>query len=292
MNLTQVPKSVQTLLSKFPLYTYPPNEPKKVTPQHPTLWIKTPYPGSLLSTDVECLKWQAYLALRGLTHIHVRYDLDQQAAIDGKLPNLHIPASAHLVLKDTKKISDGVSELIPATALPTWADGKLKQPLLDPAEGYKDEAARDESRAWITLLEGNVHAALILSQPPPTIFQPIFSFQDTRPNSQLAESIITPPLPPITGIRALLPPILQGSRVSLSLVQSRFQEAIAALSDRLGTDKWFLGSEAPTALDALVFAYLHCLLQSPLRSIVNNRANLTAYEFRVRGIVDGAFKRV
>jgi metaxin len=28
-------------------------------------------------------------------------------------------------------------------------------------EGYKDEEARDESRAWVSLLEGDVHAALV-----------------------------------------------------------------------------------------------------------------------------------
>ncbi|EEB86599.1 hypothetical protein MPER_16389, partial [Moniliophthora perniciosa FA553] len=31
-----------------------------------------------------------------------------------------------------------------------------------PLEGYKDETAKDESRAWVSLLEGNVHAALYL----------------------------------------------------------------------------------------------------------------------------------
>jgi len=31
----------------------------------------------------------------------------------------------------------------------------------DPLEGYKDEAARDENRAWVSLLEGVVHAALV-----------------------------------------------------------------------------------------------------------------------------------
>ena len=47
-----------------------------------------------------------------------------------------------------------------------WADGALHEfdafPLaLDELEGYADGDARDESRAWVALLEGNVHAALV-----------------------------------------------------------------------------------------------------------------------------------
>jgi metaxin len=29
-------------------------------------------------------------------------------------------------------------------------------------EGYKDEETRDESRAWVSLLEGDVHTALVI----------------------------------------------------------------------------------------------------------------------------------
>jgi hypothetical protein len=32
---------------------------------------------------------------------------------------------------------------------------------MDHLEGYKDEGARDESRAWVDLLEGTVQAALV-----------------------------------------------------------------------------------------------------------------------------------
>ena len=58
------------------------------------------------------------------------------------------------------------------------------------------------------------------------------------------------------------------------------------------TTAWlcFILYRTPTALDALVFAYLHSLLRSPLRSVINNRANLTAWELRVRGLVNAAYK--
>jgi metaxin len=49
---------------------------------------------------------------------------------------------------------------------------------------------------------------------------------------------------------------------------------------------------SPTPLDALVFAYLHSLLRGPpsIRDVVNNRANLTAWELRVRGSVAAVFE--
>ena len=47
----------------------------------------------------------------------------------------------------------------------------------------------------------------------------------------------------------------------------------------------------PTALDALVFAYLHCLIHSPdsVRLDVAGRTNLVLWERRVRELVKSAF---
>jgi metaxin len=48
---------------------------------------------------------------------------------------------------------------------------------------------------------------------------------------------------------------------------------------------------APTALDALVFAYLHTILhaQDSIRIEVTKRVNLVAWEWRVRTQVSAAF---
>lgn len=50
----------------------------------------------------------------------------------------------------------------------------------------------------------------------------------------------------------------------------------------------------PTALDALIFAYLHCILHSKenlLRFEVTRRVNLVAWERRVQSDVRSAFER-
>ncbi|PBK78395.1 hypothetical protein ARMSODRAFT_1077960 [Armillaria solidipes] len=265
----QVPPIIQKLLSPFPLYTYPPIPPPSQIKTYPTpcLWIHPPHsPDGVLSSDVECLKWQAYLALRGLDHIAVRTDVDPQGSIDGQLPNLW----------------DG-AQLLAARELPVWVDSKVDIGNDDGLEGYKDEAARDESRAWVALLEGCVHAALLVVQPTPAPFS--LAETKTRP----IESILAPPPAPLSGLTSLFPPF--GARIPREAIQSRYREAIGALSERLGTDKWFLSSEAPTPLDALVFAYLHCILHSKdsIRIEVTRRVNLVAWEWRVRGLVRAAF---
>ncbi|KAK0196883.1 hypothetical protein F5146DRAFT_20186 [Armillaria mellea] len=265
----QVPAIIQKLLSPFPVYTYPPIPPPPQSTTHPTpcLWIHPPpSPDGVLSSDVECLKWQAYLALRGLDHIAVRTDVDPQGALDAQLPNLW----------------DG-AQLLAARELPAWVDTKVPSGAPE-LEGYKDAAARDESRAWVALLEGCVHAALLLVHPPPSS---LFSLAETK--TRPIESTLAPPPAPLSGLTSLLPPF--GARIPRETIHSRYREAIGALSERLGTDKWFLSSEAPTPLDALVFAYLHCILHSKdsIRIEVTRRVNLVAWEWRVRGLIRAAF---
>lgn len=156
-----LPKPLLHLFAAFPLLEHPPvAAPYKAKPiTEPTLWIHPPptsiaasSDSELLSSDVECLKWQAYLALRGLRDIALRWDVQPEGAIEGRLPNLHVP------LQESK---DGGGQLLPPAMIADWVDGKVGE--AGPLEGYVDEAAKDESRAWVALLEGNVHAALVRS---------------------------------------------------------------------------------------------------------------------------------
>lgn len=152
-----IPKPLRHFFSLFPVYTHGPvASPYTAQPvSAPTLWIHPPRNESpeledLLSSDVECLKWQAFLALRGLSQVYVRWDVAEDGALDSRLPNLHVPSE------------DGEpgGELLAAHLIPEWADGKVGGGLGE-LEGYVNEAARDESRAWVSLMEGNVHAALV-----------------------------------------------------------------------------------------------------------------------------------
>lgn len=163
MSLFTIPAPLRTFYSYFPLYTYPPNLPPDWRPiTKPTLWILPPLdPNSdnLLSSDVECLKWQAFLALRGFSDIIVRWDVSSDGALDGRLPNLHVP-----VPKGQKDEHGGNGELLAVHMIPGWVEKMKVSAEGDAFEGYVDEAARDESHAWVALLEGKVHAALVRSR--------------------------------------------------------------------------------------------------------------------------------
>ncbi|KAH9832998.1 uncharacterized protein C8Q71DRAFT_775923 [Rhodofomes roseus] len=281
-----LPKPLRHFFALFPLYTHPPVWSSYTAPAvtAPTLWI---HPSrneiseleDLLSRDVECLKWQAYLALRGLSKIHVRWDVTEDGAVDGRFPNLHVPLQG----------DDAGGELLAAHLIPGWVDGQVGGGQGE-LEGYADEAARDESRAWVSLMEGNVHAALAISQPPPSIFAALVSPFPSK--HRALNTMLNPPPAPLTGFSSVLPPY--GTHVDRNAVMLQYRDAISSLSERLGTDRWFLGSVTPTALDALVFAYLHCILHSKdnaVRIEVARRVNLVAWERRVQGQVRAAFQR-
>ena len=147
-----VPDVVRNFFSKFPLHTYPAEDVTLYSGgdiQKPTLWILPPrFDNTLLSSDVECLKWQAYIALRGLKDVKVRWDISPEGGVDGHLPTL--------VTKE-----NGKAEVVGSSAIPGWVDGVLSQKEEEGLEGYKDSAAKDESRAWVSLLEGTVHSAFV-----------------------------------------------------------------------------------------------------------------------------------
>ena len=156
-SLLSVPQPLAKLFFYFPLKTYPPLKPAKAPIDAPLLWIYPPpsFPGNegVLSADIECLKWQAHIALRGIRDIFVRWDISQEGALGGRLPNLQVPSEQ----------AGGVDgELLAAQSIPVWMDEKAGP--LDDLEGYKDGESRDESHAWIALLEGDLHAALV--RPP------------------------------------------------------------------------------------------------------------------------------
>lgn len=185
--MASIPPPLASFISKFPLTTHPriPLPPNNYRPvQTATLWLSPPLgynlDGSatsptadnipnLLSADVECLKWQAYIALRGLKSIRVRFDVQPDGALQGRLPNLHVPLSEAVLPKDDTQSDKARNEepekdgeLLAAQMIPTWADAKLGvDSSADANEGYTDENTRDESRAWVSLLEGAVHAALV-----------------------------------------------------------------------------------------------------------------------------------
>lgn len=305
-----IPPPLKAFFAHFPLYTHPAIQTRERQnySKSPTLWIHPPFDPSsnFLSSDIECLKWQAYIALRGLSNILVRWDIPPDAGIDGHLPNLC-----------TYSESMGDYELLDRKMIPGWVDTQVSVEGLD---GFNDEEAKLESEAWISLLEGTVHAAVvrrtccvsqcvlttlqILAQPPKPLLSKLTSPSFQTPAHSLS-ALFAQPLAPFSGLSSILPP--SGTQVDVSGVYAEYKNAVVALSDRLGEDRWFLGSRLvclsfafghnltysskPTALDALVFAYLHSILSSShqIRLEVTRRANLAAWHYRVLHIIKPCF---
>ncbi|KAJ4475381.1 hypothetical protein C8J55DRAFT_562369 [Lentinula edodes] len=145
----------------------------------------------------------------------------------------------------------------------------------------------------------------IPSQPTQSFLESLLAPPAPLPASPSLDSFLVPPPPPSTGFFSLIPSYsltlfspfgstsnttgsVRISPATRNAVFEKYADAIKALSEKLGTDKWFLGSEHPTPLDALI----NCILQSSelVRTEVR-RVNLVAWEWRVLGTVKAAFRR-
>jgi len=151
-----IPTPVRTFFSKFPLQTYPAIErTSDEHPEEPTLWILPPEnpSSSVLSSDVECLKWQAYIALRprdtsegDRKDVKVCWDLGSAAGVDGQLPTF-------CIRRHNSKTGRREWKFLGPKGIAEWIDG--------PAElQEKDSPFSDEMEAWIQLLEGDIHDAV------------------------------------------------------------------------------------------------------------------------------------
>ena len=315
-SLLTVPQPLAKLFSYFPLITYPPSKPERDPIVAPLLWIQPTHsvPGkeSVLSADIECLKWQAHIALRGLRDVSVRWDISQEGALGGRLPNLRVPS---------EEANDPDGKLLAAQSIPAWIDEKVGP--LDDLEGYKDVESRDESHAWIALLEGDIHAALVrppedssrfclsqlldrhwpnhyrhsfitqssscLRQPPRGLSSPSSTHRQLRslayrPSCRLTAHVY-PRTPSLldTATQLLRSLSASGSTNGSSTHRTSYMALCLVILT------WM--SSGPTALDAAAFAYLHVLLhaEDDLRIEVARRVNLVHWELRVHEGIRSAF---
>lgn len=267
---------VEDIAPDATLFIHPPSNPNQ----------------TLLSSDIECVKWQAYLALRGIPGgVKVRWDLANEGAVGGRLPNLFLPVPKRLAKKEKSGEPSKArmrGELLEGKRIPSWVDGEIGKATGgeegdEELEGYKDKDAQNEGKAWIALLEGDVHAVFTATAPTPSILTKITSFDlsNTREKPILSTTF--------TGVSSMIPPF--GSTAALEPILGRYKETIEALSVRLSHDRWFLGSRNGTALDAIVFSYLFAAMESSntqVREEVCKWANLVAWEKRVRKMVENA----
>ena len=91
----------------------------------------------------------------------------------------------------------------------------------------------------------------ILAQPPRPLLSKLTSPPSFRPPTHPLSVIFAQPLAPFSGLSSILPP--SGIQVDVPGVYAEYKNAVKALSERLGEDKWFLGSRSVSLSSA--FAY-------------------------------------
>lgn len=82
----------------------------------------------------------------------------------------------------------------------------------------------------------------ILAKPPKPLLDKLTSPPSSQSPTHSLSVIFAQPLAPFSGLSSILPP--SGTQVDASSVFAEYRDATVALSNRLGEDRWFLGSRS------------------------------------------------
>ncbi|KAG2173378.1 hypothetical protein INT44_008730 [Umbelopsis vinacea] len=255
-------------LKKFPLKTFPATyEPTR--PTKPTLQVFGPgWEGKQASFDVDCLSMQVYLKFCGVD-FDVVHSNEPYASPKVKLPYLVVPPDHCLY----------------GEQIHHWLQKNEKSKKLG------KEAEDIESKAYVTMIEKKLGAALLFTlwlEPLNAseltsakyfghVSNPIDKLLAYRKKEEVVQSLL----------------IDRDVLIREEIYQSA-AETLSALSVKLGANDYFFGSDYPTYLDAVAFAYFHVILAIPqitdsnadkeakshateLRNLVLNHSNLVKY---------------
>ncbi|KAF9332414.1 hypothetical protein BG006_004730 [Podila minutissima] len=219
------------------------------------------------SFDVDSLKWMAYLKFNNIDYV-IRPAFEPNMSPSGKLPFLALPNGSFVT-------EDGFEEFVQKNGSP---DVKLDI----------NEAA--EAFAFTALAESKIHAALIY-----TLWFEEAHFKNTTRNHYFGHHV--PVLKTILAywekssiVHSML---LTRTQIDREQIFEEAATAIESIATLLGDSDYFFGKDAPSSLDAIVFAYLHVILTLPkiraddsgrsseLARIVRKHSNLYEYSQKI-----------
>ncbi|KAI9237265.1 MAG: hypothetical protein BYD32DRAFT_461744 [Podila humilis] len=252
------------------LYAYAPgwkvNRPKETTPEaNETSEEKKEEPAPTTgSFDVDSLKWMAYLKFNNIDY-DIRPAFEPNMSPSGKLPFLALPDGSFVT-------EDGFEDFVQMNGSP---DAKLDI----------NEAA--EAFAFTALAESKIHAALIY-----TLWFEEAHFKNTTRSHYFGHHV--PVLKTILAYQEkssiVHSMLLTRTQIDRELIFEEAASAIDSIATLLGDSDYFFGKDAPSSLDAIVFAYLHVILTLPkvrsaddsgrsseLARIVRKHSNLFEY---------------
>ncbi|TPX59979.1 orotate phosphoribosyltransferase [Spizellomyces sp. 'palustris'] len=225
-------KNLFPLVRLPPVYTPPPvpAEPART----PILFIFPRKKQHITSLDVECVKYQAFLAFSNYNHVTQECH-EPEMSPSGQLP--------FLVTSDGRLLTGRqIVEEVKATV------GDLESRLTN--------AEKQDVKAFTFLAEAKLDFALLFSMWYDRHIRDEFTFP-------MYESLYPWPLNKVISrtIRAQKTDWMLSRRAVLKKdeILDDARKALTALSTQLGTQLYFFGSKA-SFLDAVVFAYLHIIL--------------------------------
>ncbi|KND04857.1 orotate phosphoribosyltransferase [Spizellomyces punctatus DAOM BR117] len=253
-------KNLFPLVRLPPVYTPPPvpADPART----PILFIFPRKKQHITSLDVECVKYQAFLAFSNYNHVTQECH-EPEMSPSGQLP--------FLVTSDGRLLTGRqIVEEVKATV------GDLESRLTD--------AEKNDVKAFTFLAEAKLDFALLFTMWYDGHIRDEFTFP-------MYESLYPWPLNKVISrtIRAQKTDWMLSRRAVLKKdeILDDARKALTALSTQLGNQLYFFGSKA-SFLDAVVFAYLHIILsllvtssgEVALRQAVLKHENLVQAEGR------------
>ncbi|GAB5588091.1 Metaxin-2 [Umbelopsis nana] len=224
-------------LKKLPLKTFPATyEPSR--PDKPALHIFGPgWEANHTSFDVDCLAMQIYLKFCGVD-FDVVLSNEPYSSPKGKLPYLVVPPDHCLY----------------GEQIHHWLEKTEKQKKLS------NEAESSEAKAFIAMVEKMLGAALMFS----LWLEPLNANELTCPK-YFAQ--VSSPIDKLLAYRKK-EEVVQSLLIDRDVlireeIYQAAAEALSALSVKLGSKEHYFGSEHPTYVDAIAFAYFHIILAIP-----------------------------
>ncbi|KAF9379831.1 hypothetical protein CPB97_008743 [Podila verticillata] len=225
------------------LYAYAPgwkvNRPKETNPEaNEASEEKKEEPAPTTgSFDVDSLKWMAYLKFNNIDY-DIRPAFEPNMSPSGKLPFLALPNGSFVT-------EDGFEDFVQMNGSP---DAQLDI----------NEAA--EAFAFTALAESKIHAALIY-----TLWFEEAHFKNTTRSHYFGHHV--PMLKTILAYQEkssiVHSMLLTRTQIDRELIFEEAATAIDSIATLLGDSDYFFGKDAPSSLDAIVFAYLHVILTLP-----------------------------
>ncbi|KAF3912590.1 Metaxin-3 [Orbilia brochopaga] len=284
-SLFRAPRFIRVLFGAFPLVTYPIDPlPERCRPAADvdsstttTLFVFGAEDGRP-SFNPACLKWQTYLRIRGV-------DFRTEPSNNHASPSGALP---FLVVEPT--VRSQPSQTVPVSKLARWIEDNAASSV-----NTVDEEAPDY-RAFSSLLDTSVRDAWLYAMYVDT---------ETLHAVTVPKYTATTPLWPVSAVtaaqtrHAALASIRNSTSTPSAAITTgrtlyaRADEAWAALSTLLGTDRWFFGARDAGLFDASVFAYVHLILAAEsdsgsssivaeLVAGVRRHNNLLEHEARIR----------